>query len=368
MSTSTKNTDLPFEQIVGVSRWAEGVRKQIRQIASTPASVLIIGPSGTGKEVIARDIHALSHRSGCPFVPVDCAAITGTLFESHMFGHVRGAFTGAHHARVGCFRAADGGTLFLDEIGEMELAMQAKLLRTLQQRVVTPVGAQQEEPVDVRVVAATNRDLAEEVRAGRFREDLYYRLKVIPIRTEPLASHVEDIPALADHILQKFSSLHGLLLKQLSPEVARELMRYDWPGNVRELENTLERVVCSTDSETLTAGDFSELKSLSQMQDARAARSTTDPPAAPVSQDEARVSSSPEELTDWEFDPQFRGQWLRIEEVERELVRRTLEHTSFNQTTAAKLLGLDRMALRRRIHKYSLDTSASRRGRRPKPC
>ncbi len=279
-----------------------------------------------------------------------------------MFGHVRGAFTGAHHARVGCFRAADGGTLFLDEIGEMEPAMQAKLLRTLQQRVVTPVGAHDEVAVDVRVIAATNRDLSEEVRAGRFREDLYYRLKVIPIHTEPLASHLEDVPVLARHILQKFSTLHGLPLKQLSSDVAHELMRYDWPGNVRELENTLERVVCSTESETLTARDFSELENLGETHDAHDTRSTVGP-WAPVSEDEARFASSLDEFTDWEFHPQFHGRWLRINEVERELIRRTLEHTSFNQTTAAELLGIDRMALHRRIRKYGLNTSASHGGR-----
>jgi two-component system response regulator HydG len=362
MTAFVNTTDLSLEQIVGVSRWADGVRKLIRQIGPTPASVLIIGPSGTGKEVIARAIHALSHRSSCPFVPVDCAAITGTLFESHMFGHVRGAFTGAHHAKAGCFRAADGGTLFLDEIGEMELAMQAKLLRTLQQRVVAPVGAQHEVAVDVRVIAATNRDLAEEVPAGRFREDLYYRLKVIPIHTEPLASHLEDVPVLALHILQKFSTLHGLPLKQLSSDVAHQLMRYHWPGNVRELENTLERVVCSTESETLTSRDFSELESLGETHDACDTRSTIGPPPA-IAQDDARLGPSPEALTDWEFHPQFHGRWLRSDEVERELIRRTLEHTFFNQTTAAKLLGLNRMALRRRIRKYDLDTSTSHRGR-----
>ena len=353
-------TKLVDEQIVGVSRWSKGVRSLVRQIAAAPATVLIEGPSGTGKELIARSIHALSDRSSNPFIPVDCAAITGTLFASHMFGHVRGAFTGANHDALGCFRAAEGGTLFLDEIGEMEPAMQAKLLRTLQQRTVVPVGTQNEIPVDVRILAATNRNLIQQVRAGQFRQDLYYRLRVIPIHTEPLANRLDDIAVLARRFLQKFSVLHGVPPKHLTSEAIARLMQYDWPGNVRELENTLERVVCCSETEVLRADDFSDLASHDETHDA----ADFCPPQGAA---EANARQEPCGLSDWEFQPQYQGRWLRIDEVERELIRRTLEHTYFNQTAAAELLGIDRMSLRRRIRKHRIDTSASRHGRPRKP-
>jgi DNA-binding NtrC family response regulator len=228
---------------VGVSPWAEQVRRSIELVAVHQSSVLILGPSGTGKELIARAIHACSMRSKKAFIPVDCAVTTGTLFASHMFGHVKGSFTGATSSTLGCFRAADTGTIFLDEIGEMELELQAKLLRVLQQRVVVPVGAHQEIPVDVRVLAATNRDLSSEVQAGRFREDLFYRLNVVAIRTIPLRERIEDVPVLATKYLAELASRHGMPTGALSPESIEILQQYSWPGNVRELENVLERAV-----------------------------------------------------------------------------------------------------------------------------
>jgi len=242
MAESTSAT-AAIQRIVGVSAWAEQVRKSIELVSAHQSSVLVIGPSGTGKELIARAIHACSRRAARPFIPVDCAVTTGTLFASHMFGHMKGSFTGATSATLGCFRAADSGTIFLDEIGEMELELQAKLLRVLQQRVVVPVGSHQEIPVDVRVLAATNRDLAKEVEAGRFREDLYYRLNVVTIRTLPLRERPEDIPVLAERYLAELAARHGMPLCTLAPAAIEVLQGYAWPGNVRELENVLERGV-----------------------------------------------------------------------------------------------------------------------------
>ena len=190
-------------------------------------------------------------RSAKPFIPVDCAVTTGTLFASHMFGHVKGSFTGATSSTLGCFRAADGGTIFLDEIGEMELELQAKLLRVLQQRTVVPVGSHEEIPVNVRVVAATNRDLGREVSEGRFREDLFYRLNVVTIRTLPLKDRPEDIPVLAARYLAQLAARHGLPLCTLSAPAIEVLQRYAWPGNVRELENVLERAVMFSSSEEI---------------------------------------------------------------------------------------------------------------------
>ena len=245
MATMTDNTRAAaaLQRIGGVSAWAEQVRRSIELVAAHQSSVLIMGPSGTGKELIARAIHGCSARSAKPFIPVDCAVTTGTLFASHMFGHVKGSFTGATSATLGCFRAADSGTIFLDEIGEMELELQAKLLRVLQQRVVVPVGSHQEIPVDVRVLAATNRDLAREVDAGRFREDLFYRLNVVAIRTIGLRDRPEDVPALAERYLAELAARHGMPMCTLSPASIKVLQDYAWPGNVRELENVLERAV-----------------------------------------------------------------------------------------------------------------------------
>ena len=244
MPTATDNlrAEAAIQKIAGVSPWSDRVRSDIKLVAAHQSSVLITGPSGTGKDLIARAIHANGNRAGKPFIPVDCAVTTGTLFASHMFGHVKGSFTGASSSTLGCFRAAENGTIFLDEIGEMELELQAKLLRVLQQRVVVPVGSHQEIPVDVRVLAATNRDLTREVKEGRFREDLFYRLNVVAIRTMSLKDRPEDVPVLASRYLGELAARHGMPLCSLSVDALNVLQQYSWPGNVRELANLIERL------------------------------------------------------------------------------------------------------------------------------
>ncbi len=232
-----------LDRVVGVSSAMAAVFEMVRAIAPTSSTVLITGESGTGKELVARAIHGLSTRPEGPFVGLNCGALPDTLLESELFGHVRGAFTDARQSKKGLFEAAHGGTLLLDEVGETSPAMQVKLLRALQDRRVRPVGGTDEIDVDVRVIAATNVPLEELVRQKRFREDLFYRLQVIPINTPPLRKRKEDIPALAEHFRERFAKDMGKLVGSVSPEAMELLERYAWPGNVRELENVVERAV-----------------------------------------------------------------------------------------------------------------------------
>ncbi len=358
-----------LERIVGVSEWADQVRRSIELVAGHQSSVLIMGPSGTGKELIARAVHSCSARAKKPFIPVDCAVTTGTLFASHMFGHVKGSFTGATSSTLGCFRAADSGTIFLDEIGEMELELQAKLLRVLQQRVVVPVGSHDEIPVDVRVLAATNRDLAVEVHEGRFREDLFYRLNVVAIRTIPLRERPEDVPVLADRYLAELAGRHGMPMCSLAPEAVAILQAYAWPGNVRELENVLERAVMFSsgdriDSESLTGLIVGSdepgrpLGTLGQMAMA-ASRGIVSPTSLPgVFRVEPKVkpSATPAEaLTADSAGADVENGWPTLADVERVHLEKTLAATFQNKSLAAKILGVDRSVLRRKLQRYGLD-------------
>jgi DNA-binding NtrC family response regulator len=230
-----------IDGIVGQSQVIRDLCALIKRIAPTPTTVLIQGESGTGKEVAARALHSVSNRAGGPFVPVNCAAISPELIESELFGHIKGAFTGATTSREGLFYYARGGTLFLDEISELPLPVQAKLLRVLEERKIRPVGSEQEVPVDVRVVAATNRRLVDEVAAGRFRRDLYYRLQVMELSMPPLRARLEDIPALFSHFVETLGPRLGVPSLEVDADSMRCLQEYDWPGNVRELKNLVER-------------------------------------------------------------------------------------------------------------------------------
>jgi DNA-binding NtrC family response regulator len=240
---------------VGEHPLIQRIQSLVRRVSATDATVLITGESGTGKEVVARMIHNQSPRAEAPFVPINCAAIPTDLMESELFGHARGAFTGAHNTRAGMFQLAEGGTVFLDEIGEVPLSLQPKLLRALQNGEVRPVGADRPQTVNVRVIAATNRDLARELEAGSFREDLFYRLQVIPLHLPPLRSRRSDISLLIHHFLEKANRKYRASAK-ISPEAMVYLWEYDWPGNVRELENVIERLVVLCENSEIGLADL----------------------------------------------------------------------------------------------------------------
>jgi two-component system response regulator PilR (NtrC family) len=314
-------------QLLGKSRAMQKVFALITKIHSVKTSVLITGESGTGKELVARALHSEGVRAKLPFVAVNCGAIPEELMESELFGHKRGSFTGAVADKNGMFQDADGGTLFLDEIGELSLGLQVKLLRALQERKVKPVGATEELEVDVRVIAATNRDLETEVSRGAFRNDLYYRLNVIELRLPPLRHRREDIPLLAEHFLRRFSAEHHRTSSQLSAEAMRRLEAYEFPGNVRELENIIERAVALSSSALIGASDLPEVK---------AARiGTPQPPSA-----------LPVEGVDLD---------QLVSDYERTWVLRALEQTGGVRKRAAVLLGISFRSLRYRLEKLGID-------------
>jgi len=309
-------------QLVGSSEAMQAVKHLVERVALTPATVLIQGESGTGKELVAHAIHTLSPRVGGPFIRVNCAALTETLLESELFGHEKGAFTGAHVRKTGRFELADGGTLFLDEIGELSFNVQAKLLRVLQERTFERVGGEKTIKVDVRIVTATNRDLLKEAQEGRFREDLYYRLSVFPISIPPLRERREDIPYLADHFLKKLRT-YGQS-KTLDPEVLAQLMAYHWRGNVRELENVVERMVI------ISQGAVIGMDSL------------------PLLDPSSKSAKNP---GSFELPPEG----VSLEEIERSFLHQAMKHTGGNQSQAAKRLGLSRHAFLYRLEKHGID-------------
>ncbi len=326
--------------VIGRSRWARKTREEIATVAPSTSTVLVLGPTGTGKELIARSIHSESGRHSQPFVPVDCASISGPLCSSQLFGHVKGAFTGADYESLGCFRAADGGTIFLDEIGELDLQNQAMLLRVLQERVVTPVGSHQEIPINVRVIAATNRDLKEETQAGQFRIDLLYRLNVVTLQTVPLSQRGEDIPILAEHFLTKLAEENGFPQKELSIDALSRLCDSAWPGNVRELQNVLERSAVYSDNEII------QTDSLRLPADANQDVPNAQPLASQSSSDSATNAAK---VTEDVFDS-----WPTLSQLEAEHIARTLEAVGYNKSAAARLLDIDRHVLARKIKKYNL--------------
>jgi two-component system response regulator PilR (NtrC family) len=310
--------------LLGKSRAMQKVFELIGKIHSAKTSVLITGESGTGKELVARALHTEGSRAKAPFVAVNCGAIPDELMESELFGHKKGAFTGAIADKAGLFQTADGGTLFLDEIGELSLGLQVKLLRALQERKVKPVGGNEELEVDVRVIAATNRELEAEVARSAFRADLYYRLNVIEIRIPPLRQRREDLPLLAEHFLRRFGAEHGRSL-QLTHEAMRKLEGYDYPGNVRELENMLERAVALSSSPLIGASDLPEI---------RAPRPIAD--------------------TSAELPPEGVDLDRLLSEYERGWVLRALEQTGGVRKRAAALLGISFRSLRYRLEKLGI--------------
>ncbi|HIE33164.1 MAG TPA: sigma-54-dependent Fis family transcriptional regulator [Thermodesulfobacteriaceae bacterium] len=313
--------------LTGESPAIREVRTLIARVAPTDATVLIQGESGVGKEVVARMIHRLSHRDRGPFVEVNCAAIPETLIESELFGHEKGAFTGATQARKGKFDQAHGGTLFLDEVGDMSLSAQAKVLRVLQEKRFQRVGGDRLIEVDVRIIAATNKDLKKEIEAGRFREDLYFRLNVVPITIPPLRERPEDIPLLVEEFLDNLSRHSGLGRKTLAPEVLEVLKRYPWPGNVRELKNLIERLVIISPGEEITLNDL------------------------PREFLEYAEKVPEEELPPWFVADSFRE---ARELFEREYLRRKLEEFGGNISRMAEAIGLRRSYLYRKLKSLGL--------------
>jgi two-component system response regulator PilR (NtrC family) len=316
-----------LDRLLGKSPPMQRVFDILRKVASTRTSVLLIGESGTGKELAARALHELSPRTG-PFVAVNCGAIPETLLESELFGHVRGSFTGANVDKQGLFEAAHTGTLLLDEVADLPVSMQVKLLRVLQERKVKPVGGVSEREIDVRIVAATNRDLEAEVEKSSFRQDLYYRLNVIQLRLPPLRERREDLPLLVDHFIRKFSAEHGRNVVGAAPEVMSALMVYHFPGNVRELENMIERAVTLSSTDWLALDAFPNLVGL---QGAQPSPST--------------VGHLPESGLDLE---------RHLEEYERSILIKALERTGGNRTEAARLLGVSFRSMRYRLSKLGI--------------
>jgi DNA-binding NtrC family response regulator len=305
-----------FDQIIGASDAVQELLSLVGKVAGTNASILITGESGTGKELVARAVHFHSARARGPFLPINCGALNENLLEAELFGYEKGAFTGAASAREGLLKTADGGTIFLDEIGEMPTALQVKLLRALQEREVLPVGGRATVPFDARVVAATNRDLEDEVRAGRFREDLFYRLNVIPLRVPPLRERAGDVPLLARHFAARFAREMGAEEVQFAPDALAALAGYGWPGNIRELMNAVERAVA-------LSGGAIGVEHLPER--VRGARPTTNDPEGTV---------------------------ITLDELERRHILAALERTDGNKTRAAELLGIDLSTLYRKLKRY----------------
>lgn len=317
-----------LDAFYGVSESVVKLKELVRQVARVESTVLIRGESGTGKDLLARAIHDLSDRCDGPFVSINCAAIPETLLESELFGHGKGAFTGAVSQKDGLLKVADAGTFFLDEIGNTSLAIQVKLLRVLEEKKITPVGETKPIPIDIRLICATNADLEEEVKGGRFRPDLFYRLNVIPINIPPLRERVEDIPLLIDHFVEKFCRRHEITIKEVQPEVHNILSACRWPGNVRELENTIERAVLLTHGGILTPQSFPE----------------------------TIVSGKPQSLVT-ASDPKT----PTLESIEKAYIHWVLEQSEGNKAKAARILGIDASTLYRKLGKYELDGTAQKK-------
>ncbi|HVN72449.1 MAG TPA: sigma-54 dependent transcriptional regulator [Desulfomonilia bacterium] len=312
-----------LSMLIGNSDYMKELKDTIRRVAKTDSTVLITGESGTGKELVARTIHNMSRRCDKPFIPVDCSSLVQNLMESELFGHTKGSFSGATDTRDGRFQIADTGTLFLDEIANISLDIQSKLLRVIQEQEIPRVGSSIPEKVDVRLITATNKDLRGEVDSGRFREDLFYRISVVPIHIKPLHEHKTDIIEIAQHYLEIFREKHHSQARLFSNEAVKSLNSYAWPGNIRELKNTIERLCVLCDNEEVSLSDI-----LYYGQDTRAKAPVVDP---------------------------FSGK-MRLVDVEKEHIEKALKHFNYHMINTARFLGIDRKTLRTKIRTYGILT------------
>jgi two-component system nitrogen regulation response regulator GlnG len=336
------------EALVGSSAAMLGTLKTIGRVAPTEASVLIRGESGTGKDLVARAIHYHSRRCDAPFLAVNMTALPSELIEAELFGHERGAFTGAVEARAGRFREAEGGTLLLDEIGDLPMPLQTKLLRVLQDREVTPLGGERPIPVDVRILAATHQNLEERVREGSFREDLYFRLNVVPITISPLRERLDDIPVLVEHFVERFAEELSVRKRWPTEGAMRRLAAHRWPGNVRELENAIKRALVLASGDVITEEDLE----IAIEPTGAATGLWTDL----VRRELASMLDEPERA------PERGPYWDLVERLERVVIAQALERSDGNQIQAARLLGINRNTLRKKLQDLGISNRAARRG------
>lgn len=345
-----------FEDMIANAKAMRGAVKMAKRGAASNIPILILGESGVGKEVMARCIQGASERAGKPFVAVNCGAIPENLVESILFGHEKGAFTGAVSKSLGKFVEADGGTLFLDEVGELPLDIQVKLLRALQEGEVDAVGSRRPTKVDVRIISATNKNMADQVKAGEFREDLYYRLNVFPIDMPALRERKEDIPALVDHFITRFNASEGAKISAASTDTLKMLNAFDWPGNVRQLENSVFRAVVLCEGDVLQPEDFPQISGLSPK--------VADLPDLPVAaNDPAPVAPSMIQVSAGEspvaiFGPD--GELRELEEVERDMIQLAIDHYDGHMSEVSRQLGIGRSTLYRKVREYDLKTREDR--------
>ena len=341
-----------FAELIGASPAMQQVKRLGERAAKSSIPILVLGESGVGKEVIARAVHGASDRSGKPFVAVNCGALPENLVESILFGHEKGSFTGASDKHLGKFQEASGGTLFLDEIGELPLDMQVKLLRALQEGEIDPVGAKRPVRVDVRILSATNRDLARQVAEGRFREDLYYRLNVFPIEAPSLRERREDIPALVSHFISRFNVEEGRRVTGASAETLALLTAFDWPGNVRQLENAVYRAIVLADAPYLQPYDFPAISGMqAPPPEATASAAMTALPSAPTVQQlmDTLPTDSPVRILD------ERGHLRTLEDIERDLIQLAIEIYAGHMSEVARRLGIGRSTLYRKVREQGLE-------------
>ena len=347
--TKRHSNTVAFDDLVGTSGPMQLVKRMGERGAKSGAPILILGESGVGKELIARAVHGASDRNGKPFVAVNCGALPENLVESILFGHEKGAFTGAVDKHSGKFQEAHGGTLFLDEIGELPLDMQVKLLRALQEGEIDPVGSKRSVKVDVRIISATNRDLANQVKEGRFREDLYYRLNVFPIEAPSLRERLSDVPALVEHFIRRFNVEEGKRVMAATPETLVMLGAFDWPGNVRQLENAVYRAMILADGPYLQQHDFPAISGLAVPPPSGLPSLAVVEGAAVALPAEAAGPPSPVRILD------EKGHLRTLEEIERDLIQLAIEIYAGHMSEVARRLGIGRSTLYRKVREQGLD-------------